>query len=91
MLERIYIDNFRCFTNFEFVPKRLNLLLGANGSGKSALFEVIAAVVDVVTGSIDAADAFPTNSRTRWDGRDTQRVELDARVQPRGRRLHGRE
>jgi predicted ATPase len=80
MIERIYIDNFRCFTNFEFVPKRLNLLLGANGSGKSALFEVITALVDVVVHSADTSDAFPSDSRTRWDSRDTQRVELDVRL-----------
>lgn len=80
MIERIYIDNFRCFTNFEFVPKRLNLLLGANGSGKSALFEVITALVDVVVNSANTIDAFPSSSRTRWDVRDTQRVELDIRL-----------
>ena len=38
MLTRIYIDNFRCFVNFEYRPERKQLLLGANGSGKSSLF-----------------------------------------------------
>ena len=29
MLKRIYIDNFRCFVNFEYKPERKQLLLGA--------------------------------------------------------------
>ncbi len=35
MIKRIYIDNFRCFSNFELRPDRVNLLFGVNGSGKS--------------------------------------------------------
>ena len=41
MITRIFIDNYRCFTNFEFVPGRLNLLLGANGAGKSSFFDLL--------------------------------------------------
>ena len=44
MLKRIYIDNFRCFVNFEYKPERKQLLLGANGSGKSSLLDAIRAV-----------------------------------------------
>ena len=41
MLKRLYIDNFRCFVNFEYKPERKQLLLGANGSGKSSLLDAI--------------------------------------------------
>ena len=37
MLSRVYIDNYRCFVNFDFRPKAKQLVLGINGSGKSAL------------------------------------------------------
>jgi predicted ATPase len=36
MLTRLYIDNFRCFVKFEYGPARTQLILGANGSGKSS-------------------------------------------------------
>lgn len=82
MITRIYIDNYRCFTNFEFVPKNINLLLGANGAGKSALFEVLTGLVDLVVLSTEVAEVFPKDSRTRWEQRTAQRVELD--VEARG-------
>jgi len=80
MITRIFIDNVRCFTNFEFKPKRLNLLLGSNGSGKSALFEVLTGLVDLVVMAEHITELFPADSRTRWDQRMTQRVELDLTI-----------
>ena len=41
MISRIYIDNYKCFTNFEYHPGNLQLLLGGNGTGKTAVFEVL--------------------------------------------------
>ena len=41
MLTRIYIDNFRCFVNFEYKPDKKQLLLGAIGSGKSSLLDAV--------------------------------------------------
>ena len=41
MLTRLYLDNFRCFENFEYKPARRELILGRNGSGKSSLFEAL--------------------------------------------------
>ncbi|MCB9795551.1 MAG: AAA family ATPase [Alphaproteobacteria bacterium] len=77
MLKRIYIDNYRCFSNFEFRPERINLLLGANGSGKTCLFEVLHAVTDVAIRGGQVSEVFPASSLTRWDKRDSQRVELE--------------
>lgn len=31
MFKRIFIDNYRCFTNFELLPGRVSLLLGHEG------------------------------------------------------------
>lgn len=51
MIERVFIDNFRCFSSFELRLDRVNLLLGANGSGKSSLMEVIATIRATTTRS----------------------------------------
>jgi len=77
MITRIYIDNFRCFSNFEFKPARINLILGANGSGKTSMFEAVSGVVNLVVQGLDARTVFPTETLTRWVTRDEQRFELD--------------
>jgi len=77
MLTRIYVDNFRSFTNFEFEPGRVNLLIGANGSGKSSLFDLMSSVVDLACQGAEVSHVFPRESMTRWDRREMQRVELD--------------
>ncbi|MFO0651441.1 MAG: hypothetical protein U0326_34775 [Polyangiales bacterium] len=78
MLTRVYIDNYWCFTNFEWSPKKLVLIAGRNGSGKSALLDVLGAVRELVLNPGPALPAvFSSSERTRWDDRTTQRVELD--------------
>ncbi len=47
MITRVYIDNFRCFTNFEVRPDRMNLLIGSNGAGKSTFVEALHSMVGV--------------------------------------------
>lgn len=68
MLKRIYIDNFRCFVNFEYKPEQKQLLLGANGSGKSSLLDAIRAVQGFVREGL--ASEFSRvafqNGKTRW-------------------------
>jgi len=75
MLKRIYIDNFRCFVNFEYKPERKQLLLGANGSGKSSLLEVVRLLKEFIKGR-DLP--FTQSSRTRWQDRPLQVFEIDA-------------
>ncbi|WP_211299173.1 AAA family ATPase, partial [Methylovulum psychrotolerans] len=42
MLKRLYIHNYKCLVNFEInFDKDISLFLGANGSGKSTVFEVL--------------------------------------------------
>jgi predicted ATPase len=76
MLTRIYADNFLCLGNFEFRPKRLNLLLGENGSGKTSLFEVLRLIRELVVGGSSVASLF-SGTGTIWDRRDIQSFELD--------------
>ena len=77
MITRVYIDNFRCFVNFEVSPDRVNLLIGNNGAGKSTFIEVLHSVVELIVLGHAAEDAFPSNTLTRWDSRLTQQVELE--------------
>jgi predicted ATPase len=79
MIERIAIDNFRCFVNFELRPGDINLILGSNGAGKSALIDALAAIQEIAVRERPIAEVLPKSSLTRWDKRRTQRFELDVR------------
>ncbi|MCP3136442.1 AAA family ATPase [Pyxidicoccus xibeiensis] len=80
MLERIFVDNFRCFVNFEWRPGRLALLLGENGSGKSTLGRLLWFVRSLVVNEVEVRQWFSGGSLTRWDQRLEQRIELDVRL-----------
>lgn len=81
MIERIFIDNIRSFVNFEWKPGKLALLLGENGSGKSSLAKVLWCIRSLVSNEDDVGQWFTSATRTRWDQRLEQRVELDIRIQ----------
>lgn len=77
MLARIALNNYNCFVGFEIrLPRRL-LLVGSNGSGKTSLWEAIAALQDFLVRGSDVADVFPTRSRTRWLRDNTQSFSID--------------
>jgi predicted ATPase len=75
MLTRVYIDNFRCFVGFEYTPERKQLLLGANGSGKSSLFTAIRFLKRFIKGD---ENPFTQITRTRGLDRPLQVFEIDA-------------
>lgn len=76
MLKRIFADNFRALVNFELRPGPLSLLLGANGTGKTSVLNVLGGLRDLIVLGSSAADLF-LHSRTKWETRDVQRFELD--------------
>lgn len=78
MLRRIYIDNFRCFVNFEYKPERKQLLLGANGSGKSSLLEAVRLLKRFLAGG---EIPFTQSSRTRWQDKPLQIFEIEALIE----------
>lgn len=41
MLTRVYINNYRCLVDFDFRPARRQLIMGANGSGKSSFMDAL--------------------------------------------------
>jgi predicted ATPase len=79
MITRLYADNFKTLLNFELPLGPLNLLLGANGSGKSTVLEVVRLVRDFVCKGEASAELFPGSSLCRWDTRSIQTFEIDLR------------
>lgn len=41
MIKRLYIDNFRCFVNFDLQLDEMAMLMGRNGTGKSTVLAVL--------------------------------------------------
>lgn len=80
MIERVYLDNIRTFVNFEWRPGPLAILLGANGSGKTALLDALRGFQAFVLGDASSVEAFGETTRTRWEKqRREQTIELDVR------------
>ncbi len=77
MLSRIYIDNYRCFVNFNLPLKRKQLILGSNGSGKSAFLEVLRCLRDFAVVGYRANEVFSAETRTRWQTLSRQIFELE--------------
>jgi predicted ATPase len=76
VISRIYIDNYNCFVNFEYQPGRLQLLMGSNGTGKTAVFDVLDSLRKLVVAGKSSVSAFPPGSSTAWDRRTEQTFEL---------------
>ncbi len=76
MISHLYVDNYRCFSNFEWKPGPLNLLLGDNGTGKTSVFDIVETLRDFVCVGTTAESAFPGFSRAAWDKRKEQTFEL---------------
>lgn len=82
MLTRVYIDNFRCFVNFEWKPGRKQLILGPNGSGKSSLLDGLLYLrrFAIQGGWID--DLYSSSQLTRWlrSKQKQQTFEVEAQL-----------
>ena len=76
MITRISIDNIGCLEEFTLEPDRVNLLIGANGSGKTTVLAVLARVAALVVDGVDLAWLFRDFSRTRWRSDTSQRIEI---------------
>lgn len=83
MITRIYIDNYRCFNNFELGLGPMNLLLGDNGSGKSSVFDVLAGIREMVLGHCPALFAFPARELCRWISADRGSARMRFGIQAR--------
>lgn len=73
MIREIYIDNFRCLSNFRIQPKEFQLWLGDNGTGKTSVFEALRNLQLLLKGK-HLDDIFKASSRTSWDQRTRQTI-----------------
>lgn len=77
MLRRIYVHNYRSLVGFEWRPPMACVIVGENGAGKSALFEVLVLLQDVIVhGRRIEETGFPS-TRTAWLDEPVQRIEID--------------
>ncbi|NLS98242.1 MAG: ATP-binding protein [Planctomycetaceae bacterium] len=77
MITRLYVDNYKCLVNFEWLPASLQLILGDNGSGKSTVFDVLGILRDFIVGGTGVDSAFREGTLTAWDRRQEQTFELN--------------
>lgn len=82
MITRLFIDNYRCFVNFEFKPESLCLLVGDNGVGKSSVLEVVELLRDFIGGHI-SIKAFNSDTLTRWQSLLLQSFTMEVRISER--------
>ena len=77
MITRFYADNYKCLVNFEYKPQPLELIIGANGSGKSTVFEALEKVRQFLEGKTDARDLFTLEGGTKWSNLPAQIFEVE--------------
>lgn len=80
MITRFYVDNYKCLVNFEYKPKPFELIIGANGSGKTTMFEALKALREFVVFGVNATECFPSSSLTRWQTREEQSFYIECVV-----------
>ena len=93
MIRRFYADNFRCLVNFDLELDELNVFLGANGTGKSSVFDALRKIrrlvyrggkVDEVFRRRDVSHLYARNNRNapcdHEDGGVRQKIELDVDI-----------
>ena len=80
MLQRLYVDNYKCLVNFDLPLQELSLLLGRNGAGKTSVLDVVFALRRLLGegARITDTDVFPTRTLTRWQQRNLQVFDIQA-------------
>ena len=77
VITRIYVDNFRCLTNFTLSLGEASIFLGGNGSGKSTVFDVLRKVQQLVVGKNKLEEVFSQDDLSMHQDADRQSIELD--------------
>lgn len=77
MLRRLYVDNYRCLSNFELVFYQTTLLFGVNGGGKSSVCDLLQGVHSLIVDKLEVVRVFSSETYTSWTERPQQIVELE--------------
>ena len=88
MISQVYIDNFKCLVNFEHKLTSKELIIGANGSGKSSFMDALLFVRQFVMTGLNLKDPNIPNTpnillfRTRWQVQSQMTFELHVQLDP---------
>ncbi|MBN9504198.1 MAG: hypothetical protein BGO01_09220 [Armatimonadetes bacterium 55-13] len=77
MIRRLYVNNFRCLVDFTWEPQAEALILGTNGSGKSAVVEVIQTLRHWIVGDGRLSDLLDGETLARWSESKSIEIDLD--------------
>ena len=79
MIERLYVNNFRCLENFtlDLRDKRSALLIGKNGAGKSTVLLALRVLQRIARGSHRVRDIISQSDFTQNDKKRPMRFEID--------------
>ena len=82
VLEFVYVENYKCLVDFPLNLQGTTLLLGANGTGKTAVLDVVYGLRKLLAGEAKITDpiAFPPSTLTRWQTHRHQQFILQTRV-----------
>lgn len=83
MIRRLYIDNYKCFSNFELRLDKLpcSMIIGANGSGKSTIAEVLSCFSAIGRGNVNINDIIPQYARSALNtDRNSTMITLEIEV-----------
>lgn len=83
MLKRLYVHNYKCLVNFEInFDQDISLFLGANGSGKSTVFEILTKLRRLIVNQEKVANVFDNIDSPRWLTYEEpdMRFELDIEI-----------
>lgn len=80
MIRRFYADNFRCLVNFELELAEENIFLGANGTGKTSVLNVLRKIQDLVVRGSKVDEVFPGRDLSLGQRGNEQRFELEVQV-----------
>ena len=78
MIRGLHVDNFRCLSNFELELSEKNILLGANGTGKTSVLSVLRRVRDFVVHGLKVPEAFARKSLSLGREEAWQRFRIHA-------------
>ena len=84
-LRKISFGNFKCLYNIAFEPGKVNVFIGANGSGKSTILEAIGLLSAAMTDRVDSASlqrrgvrlSIPSLYKSNFKGISRQKLTVD--------------
>ena len=80
MIDRLYIDNFRCFVNFELDLGETAIFLGANGTGKSTVLDVLHKIQELVVRGARVDEVFSARDLSMTRNSSIQHFEIDVSI-----------